>query len=178
MKEEPLDEQYFKWLYRQVADPDATDPSVTYWRLLKQLYTTEFVWLVHNDRNRLEDGKELRNDFIREEGLADVDPSWVEIGCSMLELAVGLARHLAFMAEGTTAYWFWDLMENLGIRKYHDNVKYPVRRVDDVLETVIQRGYDSDGNGGFFPLKHATRNQRGEELWEQLNSYVMEQYDA
>lgn len=174
MTSEPLDETYLKWLYSQVAEQDST---VTYWKLFKQLYTTEFVWLVPNDDNRLEDGKALRLEFIRHEGIDydDVDPDWITIGCSVLELMVGLARRLEFEADGKPHYWFWRLVYNIGLLPYHDGVRrYPRQRIQDTLDMIIFRQYDRHGNGGFFPLRGPCADQRNVEIWYQLSAYVLE----
>ena len=175
--EAPLDERYFTWLYGKVADAETKDPSLSWWRLLRQFYTTEFVWIHHDDENRLEDGKELRNDFIRETGAIGVDPEWASMGCSVLELMIGLAKHLAFLGDGELPFWFWHLMDNLGVRRYTDDRRYPESHVTDVIDRVIQRKYDVNGEGGFFPLRDPHGNQRGSSLWQQLNDYVVEQYD-
>lgn len=176
MNAKPLDELYFTWLYRQVANPDITDPAFTFWKLLKELFTKEFVWLIPNDDNRLEDGKELRIEFIHEEGLTEVDRDWIELGCSVLELMVGLARRLSFEAEGQPHYWFWCMMENIGINRYSDDWKrFPRTHIHKVLDRVIFRTYKANGQGGFFPLKHSEQDQRQVELWYQLSAYVLEQ---
>lgn len=173
---QPLDELYLTWLYRQVADPDITVPSLTYWKLLRHLYTTEFVWLVPNDDNRLEDGKALRVDFVYDEDLHDVDLEWAELGCSALELMVGLSRRLAFEAEGEPHFWFWRMMENLGIHRYSDDWKrFPRTHVDKILDRVMFRTYKPNGVGGFFPLKNPDKDQTQVELWYQLSAYVLEQ---
>lgn len=171
---EPLDELYLVWLYSQVADTEVVDPSMTHWKLLKQLYTREFVSLVPNDENRLEDGRDLRLEFMDELDVDNVDREWSELGCSMLELMVGLSRKLAFEAEGEPHYWFWHLMDNIGLQKYYDNRRLPRKHVDDVLDRVIYRTYDSDGRGGFFPLDHPRKDQRKVELWYQMSAYVLE----
>lgn len=164
------------WLYSQVADADAKDPSLTYWKLLKQLFTTEFVWLIPNDDNRLEDGKELRSEFLHETG-EEPDREWVEMGCSVLELIVGLSRRLADQVDGEPHYWFWHLMENLHLHVYRDSRRLQKQRIADILERVIWRTYQSDGQGGFFPLKHPPEDQRNVELWYQLAHYVNEMTD-
>lgn len=173
---QPLDESYFKWLYRQVADENASDPSLTYWKLLKLLFTKEFVWLIPNDDNRLEDGKELRREFIQETGERP-DRDWVELGCSVLELMVGLSRRLAFEAEGEPHYWFWHLMENVGLHQYSDSRRLYKHHIDDILERLIWRTYQADGQGGFFPLGRPNEDQRNVELWYQLSNYVNEMTD-
>lgn len=172
----PLDELYFTWLYRQVANPDVKDKSLSYWKLLKELYTKEFVWIVPHDDNRLEDGKELRIEFIREENLQDVDIEWVGLGCSVLELMVGLSRRLSFEAGGEPHYWFWHLMENLGIHRYSDDwrPRLPKQHINKILDRVIFRTYKPNGDGGLFPLKHPEKDQRKVELWYQLSAYVLE----
>lgn len=175
MNHRPLDESYLEWLYSQVADADARNPSLTYWKLLRQLYSREFVWLVPNDNNRLEDGKDLRLEFLRETG-ETADRDWSEMGCSVLELMVGLARKLAFECfSGEPHYWFWHLMENIGLHEYSDDVRpFPRDEIDSVLEVVIQRLYEPNGRGGFFPLSEPPSDQRREELWYQLGHYVLE----
>ncbi|AWN05998.1 hypothetical protein SEA_PHERRYCRUZ_41 [Streptomyces phage PherryCruz] len=173
----PLDELYFRWLYDQVALVDEQDESLTYWTLFRQMFKTKYLWLVPLDENRLEDGKALRIHFLREQGLSreDVDPGWIEIECSFLELVVALAHHLEFHAGGTVPYWFWKLMENIDLRGYHDGIRaYPEDEIEGILYSVMFRQYNRHGEGGFFPLREPCEDQRGVELWYQLEAYVQE----
>ena len=175
----PLDELYLVWLYSQVGDPEIVEPHRTYWKMLTQLYTKEFVWIVPNDHNRIQDGKELRYEFVDTTELTDVDLGWIQLGCSMLELLVGLSRRLAFEAEGESRDWFWELIDNLSLTRYNDkrymaNPLTSEKVIDTVLDRVIWRNYSPNGRGGLFPLKHPHCDQRGVELWYQLSSYVME----
>jgi hypothetical protein len=174
VKTAPLDELYLQWLYEQVADSSEADPSRTHWGILRQMYVKEFVWFVPNDDNRIEDGKFLRQEFADSLELCDVDPGWLQLGCSMLELLVGLSRRLAFEAEGEPRDWFWQLMKNLGLHRYDDCRTYPSKAVGDALDRVIWRTYAYDGSGGLFPLKDAREDQREVELWYQLCAYVLE----
>lgn len=170
----PLDELYFVWLYSQVGDPELKNPSRTYWRMLRQLFTKEFVWFIPNDDNRIEDGKDLRHEFVDQARLRDVDPAWSRLGCSMLELLIGLSRRLSFQAEGESRDWFWHLIENLDLREYNDRKAYSDQDVEVVLDRIIWRTYRSDGHGGLFPLKAAQNDQRTVELWYQLSAYILE----
>jgi len=176
---EPLDEMYFTWLYRQVGDPLIQNPIRTYWKMLRQLYTKEFVWIIPNDDNRIEDGKELRHEFVDETELKNVDLGWIQLGCSMLELLVGLSRRLSFEGGGEPREWFWELIDNLGLLKYNDK-RYDAKPetsekvIDTVLDRVIWRNYSPDGRGGLFPLKSPRQDQKDVELWYQLNAYVIE----
>jgi hypothetical protein len=170
----PLDELYFVWLYSQVASVKVKNPSRTYWNLLRHLFRKEFIWLIPNDDNRLEDGRDLRYEFINEQNIQNVDEGWIRLGCSMFELLIGLSRRLAFQAEGHPKEWFWHLIENLGLEDYNDNRRLPDGHIDEVLEQVIWRTYKRNGQGGLFPLNNNRSDQRQVELWYQLNAYVLE----
>lgn len=169
----PLDELYLSWLYECVADPKIANPSRTFWNLLQHLFTKEYVWLIPNDDNRVEDGRALRDEFIEDLGLDDVDPDWLNLGCSMLEMMVALSRRLSFLAEGEPRDWFWHLIDNLGLN-IADNQRFPRSRVEEVLDRQIWRMYKSNGAGGLFPLRHPRRDQRDVEIWTQLNAYLQE----
>jgi len=173
----PLDELYFVWLCDQVGDSKVKNPARTYWRVLKLLYEKEFVWFVPNDDNRIEDGKDLRYEFVDQTGLKDVDPNWIQLGCSMLELMIALSRRLAFEAEGEPRDWFWELMKNIGLGGYTDDripTRYSEKNVDEILDRVLWRTYKRNGSGGLFPLKDPKEDQREIEIWYQLNAYLLE----
>lgn len=176
----PLDELYLEFLYRQVASIRFKNPARTYWSLLRHLYSKEFVSLVPNDDNRVEDGRDLRNEFIDSYEVI-ADRHWMALGCSMLEMLIGLARRLEFEADnGDVSDWFWALLENIGLRHfsdgyYHDHRGSRIdRQVEDILDRVIYRKYDRNGRGGLFPLEHATRDQRRVELWYQMSQFLLE----
>jgi hypothetical protein len=170
----PLDELYFKWLYGQVGSLRLKNPARTHWDLLRQLYQKEFVWVVARDDNRVADGRDLRREFLYEEEIMIFDKNWMEMGCSFLEMAIALSRHLAFMAEGEVAGWFWELMQNLGFDGYSDRNGFNHEEVDETLERVMWRTYGHDGVGGLFPLQHPERDQRNIELWYQMSAYLIE----
>lgn len=139
------------------------------------LYQKEFTWFVHNDDNRVEDGKELREDFLDETG-TERDRDWMEQGCSMLEMLIALSRRAAFEADEEPFEWFWILIDNLELRPFVDEAftdDFNVD-VDVILDRVIDRTYEPDGRGGLFPLRHADRDQREVEIWYQLSAYLME----
>ena len=143
---------------------------------MRQLYVKEFVWLIPNDDNRAEDGKELRYEFINEQGIDEVDQAWLDLGCSVLEMMIALARRAAFESDDEVVEWFWRFIFNLGLNN-HTDIAYKSateREVDNVLDTVIFRTYDADGLGGLFPLTHPRQDQRKVELWYQLAAYLSE----
>lgn len=171
---EPLDEAYLTWLYSQVGSVHLKQPGRNYWHLLRQLLHKEFLWFVPNDDNRAEDGRYLRYEFINQTG-TQVSAEWMDQGCSMLELLIGLSRRLSFEAEGEARVWFWELISNIQIgvndRRYNER---EARSIDRKLENVIHRRYSAAGRGGLFPLERPDCDQRKAELWYQLNAYLME----
>ena len=178
-REGTMDDGYLEWLYSLVAAVTNRNPSRSYWCLFRRLYTTPFIWLVPNDDNRAADGKELRSEYIWNEGIIQVDQEWLDLECSFLEMLIAFSRRLAFESFGTADEWFWKLLENLGLSTFTD-ISYNAeidQKVEKVLDVVNNRKYAKNGEGGLFPLRHAAKDQRKVELWYQMSSYVLEQDD-
>jgi hypothetical protein len=170
----PLDELYFTWLCNQVGDTRVKNPNRTYWGMLKQLFLKEFVWVIPKDDNRIQDGKDLRYEFVDQSGLGDVDPGWINLGCSVLELIIGLSRRLSFEIDGEPRDCFWELINNLSLGTYLDSRPFQSEEVEEILDRFIWRTYSFDGKGGLFPLKNPDEDQTKIELWYQLCAYVLE----
>lgn len=170
---QPLDELYLDWLYKEIANPGVRPRAQSFWNLARLMYTKPFIWFIPNDDNRVADGQYLRVEFSQDLDLYDVDPHWLSLECSFLELLVGLARHLEFLGDGTVRGWFWEMVDNLEIR-YSDQDRINPSHVNDVMDRVISRTYRANGVGGLFPLRHPDCDQREAELWYQLNAYLNE----
>jgi hypothetical protein len=168
-----LDEEYLIWLYSQVGSVKDRNRSRTYWNLFRQMHSIEFVWLVPNDDNRVEDGRALRQEWAEEAGILP-DRSWWSRGCSFLEMLIALCRRIAFEADSRADPWFWHILSNLGLLECTDRSNYDQVEVDERIHTVIQRTYDRNGHGGLFPMRHAHKDQRRVELWYQMNAYLLE----
>lgn len=172
---EPLDEQYLTWLYARIGSVKEIRPSKKYWSLARQLFTKEFVWIIPNDDNRVEDGRDLRYRFLHDR-TERPDEDWMSLGCSFFELVLGLAQRLSFEAEGDPRDWFWELLGNVGLAGYDDaNINaISSPQIDEIMDRIIWRTYDFDGRGGFFPLKEPQEDQREVELWYQISAYILE----
>lgn len=171
-----LDDEYFEWLYSLIGAVRNRNPARTYWRLARQLFTKEFVWLIPNDDNRMEDGRELRLEFLEAQGYSDVNHEWMNLGCSMLEMMIALGRRASFESEKAPIDWFGIFLNNLELDQYND-ANYTPRdadHIEDVLDTVIYRNYSPDGQGGLFPLQYPDGDQRKVELWYQMSAYILE----
>lgn len=170
---EILEERYFKWLCAKVTRPEAS--SQTYWTLLKILHSTEFVWIVLGDDNRLEDGKDLRHEYLRAAGIGR-GPESFDLAASVLEVFIAFARRCEFQTETSVRDWFWEFITNLGLQDEYDAGGVNKRRVDKRINTFIWRLYDDDGNGGLFPLSHFRQeDQRKVEIWYQFCEYLVDQ---
>ena len=174
MSPPPLDELYFRWLYGEACYPEENNPNHKFWNLLRVFYGKEFIWIIPNDDNRAEDGKDLRQEFVDTIYFKTPDQNWMRMGCSVLEMLVALTRRLAFETDGSPREWFWVLLENLDLTKYNDNTLVPIPEVEEILDAVIWRTYHYDGTGGLFPLRRPTEDQRQVEIWYQLSAYLLE----
>lgn len=169
----PLAEDYLRWLVPQIREAQIPEDE-TYWDLLSIMFEKPFTEFVPNDDNRVQDGLDLRAEFcysqhIRAGSLRRHGP------CSFLELLIGLSRRLAFAAGGTAPGWAWQLIVNLELDTMSDPLnRRKVRKVDDILDTVILRRYLPDGYGGFFPLTQPEEDQTQRELWYQMAAYISE----
>lgn len=172
---DPLAEAYFHWLVDQVREGEGHHAR-TYWDLLRIMHDTEFVWLVPNDDNRIQDGLDLRGEFLTDNGRTTRVPS-EQFGAtsSVLEVMIGVSRRLAFIADDSAEGWAWQLLCNLELDKYHDPLSArKSRKVMEILNAMIWRTYAPDGTGGFFPLAWPVEDQRKTEIWYQMNAYVEE----
>lgn len=168
-----LDDQYLEWLYDQVLVRAQVKNGATYWKLLRQMYQTEFRWFIPNDGNRAEDGKDLRTEWA-DSADRDANQAWFDMNCSFLEMLIALARRMTFEADFDPHYWFWTLLQNLGFESYHDGSGYSRNFVVKRMRVVMDRRYDAMGNGGLFPLRHPIEDQREVELWYQMSAYLLQ----
>lgn len=171
---EPIEEVYFNWLYSKVASVDVPTPSLTYWTLLRDLHSTEFVWLLSGDDNRAEDGLDVRREFYRQIRFDQDDP-WMHVNCSVLEMLIAFARKAEFQTQMRAREWFWIFMENLGLNDLNDAQHGVTKQVSEVMDAFIWRTYRRNGQGGgLFPLRRTKHDQRKAEIWFQFCEWVIE----
>jgi hypothetical protein len=174
--DEPLEEVYFNWLYSKVVTVQHPTHSSSYWTLLRDLHSIEFVWLISGDDNRAEEGLEVRREFYRMIQLElDEEIPWMNLGCSVLEMLLGFARRAEFQTEIPTQEWFWIMLHNLGLDELNDAVDDIHIYVSEALDKLIWRMYDRKGRGGLFPLNRTKTDQRDVEIWYQFCEYLVDQ---
>ncbi len=144
-----------------------------YWDLLLILHRYEFVPTVQGDYNRASDGLEVRQEFIRVTQYGQA-PEWDHIGCSMLEMLLGLANKASWQTSEPLRVWFWRMIENLRLEDYRRVDPSDIPDIEEKLFTLVWRQYDANGFGGLFPLRMTQHDQRMVEIWYQFCEYVDE----
>lgn len=167
--------EYYSWLLDKVSV--TVNERQTYSFLFSELFKRDFVWTVERDENRASDGEDLRKEYEEETGLITDNYS----NCSMLEMLVALSIRceddiMGYPDEDNTYQWFWQMLRNLGLDAF-TNQRWNPMQVDRILNRLIFRRYDRNGNGGLFPLKNPKADQRGVEIWYQMGSWLCENFD-
>lgn len=166
----PYEDRYFEWLV-DIIKHNGLEKNHHY--VLQALYDKPFRWSVANDDNREADGERLRDRFGWDGNFK---------GCSVLEMMVALAERIEHDITGEpgnedkTYYWFWLMVDNLGLLDYDDD-RFNSSDVDYILENFLDRRYFSNGTGGLFPLKITSKDQRKVEIWFQMCAFLDENYD-
>lgn len=167
----PIEDVYFNWLCAKVIDQHPH--SSNYHDLMRILYSTEFLWSVHGDHNRAEDGIELRSEFLNELNISP-DPFWYEGQCSVLEMLIAFSRRAEFQTDILYKKWFWTFLENLELNEYRHIQVPDLRVIEEKLNQFVFRTYRADGRGGILPMRSPERNQREVEIWQQFFAFIEE----
>lgn len=170
---------YFDWLCILIGI-DRRTYGRNYGMLVRTLHETEFRARLPADTNRGMDGMQLRVNFMETHG--PYGTSTNRGPCTMLEFLVGLSKRMSFLMAGNesrhhTEYYFWRLIDNLGLGKLTDDRWEYMNGeffVEDAVYRVLNRAYDADGRGGLFPLRNPKEDQRGVEIWYQMQSWLGE----
>lgn len=180
-----LEQDYFHWLCELIG---VEQGEHSYWILAQELHRRPYYALIPHDENRAADGIEVRENYLQDIGW----PKYAQITgeCSMLEMLIGIAQSMEFQTDDPydmdgnrhdTGYWFWDMMANLGLTKYDDEMYGEIGRdafyegVERVLSRLLERRYSPDGHGGLFPLNDCDKDQREVEIWYQMCAYLADQ---
>ena len=187
MRYERLKTEYLCFLMNR-AQIDSTGHD-GYLRLCTILQDTEFIPRLDMDENRCYDCRELRREFADDysESPDILDGLYGENG-TMMELLVVLAEKMNYDLadseyEAGTGKWFREMLGNCGLisaingcfeEDTHDETTLLVK---SILDKIIFRTIDRNGEGGLFPLRFPNDDQRYTELVIQMNNYIEENYD-
>lgn len=153
-----------------------------YGRLFEILHNIKFTWLIERDDNREDDGVELRDyyDIPRSEYSVEESEEFMDHWCSVLEMLIGLSIRvddeiIGDPAEEHPEDFFMEMIKNLGLDIYKGD-RYRENDVIKIVKKWMDRKFDRNGNGSPFPVKKDHRDQRKLEIWDQMNSYINENY--
>lgn len=171
-----IQNEYFEWLYDLVCK-DRYSKQISYRKLLSCLHNTEFTYILRRDRNRAEDGLNLRYRFaLRHHG---DEESYLDGPCSVLEMMIALAIRCEESIMDNPAYgdrtkqWFWGMIVNMGLSSMTDDV-FNRQYVEAAVTRLLNREYEPNGKGGLFTIKDCDRDLRTVEIWYQLCWYLDE----
>ena len=164
---------YYIWLLDQIDG----DGHQEYSKLLKFLHSKEFYWSIPNDKNRSDDGKELRYLYLRDHNLLGSD-AWEEEPCTVLEMLIALAKRINFDivpdAGKDISYWFWAMLKNLGVLLFF-NENWNLLKISEILKDFLDRNYEKSGFGGIFLTQNPREYDfRTIELWYQMHIWIAE----
>lgn len=177
-----VERSYFEWLYEKIAGRES------YRKLCQHLHRKVFYWTIPNDDNRQEEGYDLRHQFMEnyENEFAITIPAdhpFLNEPVSVFEVLIALSDRMDYQLYNPNlpprnTLWFQEMISNLGISDLVDNRWSDVAAgdVDRVVETLLDRTYDENGNGSLFPLDNPRDDLTQVELWYQLMAYLMEKY--
>lgn len=176
MTKDRLTNEYFEWMYNLVCNSDTS-----YRKLLCFLHSKKFYYTVPMDENRYADGIDLRYIFGNIRGYSQqmISSLLDNEECSVLEMMVALAYRCEteIMCEselGDRIYiWFWVMLDSLGL-SHMDDIRFNKLRAFDIVDTFLNRAYQSNGKGGLFTLDNPPRDLRNVEIWYQLMWYLNE----
>lgn len=154
------DDEYFKYLKSYVIDNYFI---VSYNKLFRKLYDTEFVSVIQFDVNRELDALKLRN------GFGDIIKP-----CSIFEVLIALSvrceEQIMYDEKrgDRRGLWFWEMIGNMGLGQMDDE-QYDEEYVDDILRRFLYHKYNSKDKRGcaFRSTEHPDLS--GYELWYQMN---------
>lgn len=180
MTQDDIKQRYFEWLYHLVCGSSKYS-RLSYRNILAFLHSIEFTWVMRMDKNRAEDGINLRYHFGNVDGYSDefIEEYLDNSPCSVLEMMVALAFRVEEQImendeEGNrTGQWFWNMMVSLDLGHMND-AHFDEDRAYFIVSKFLNRDYEPNGKGGLFTLYDCTDDLREVEIWTQFMWYLNE----
>jgi len=172
---------YFDWMCRKVCyfDDGQDEDANPYDKLLRYLHSCTFVPIMEMDRNRRDDGIDMRYKFGYE---SDIEPEVIHdtvdvMPCSVFEMMVALSirieEHIMTNDDigDRTPKWFWSMIESLGLQhQTNDNINYSY--IAHTIQRFINRQYEPNGKGGLVTIPGCQEDLRDIEIWYQMQMYL------
>ena len=176
-------EEYFEWMYNLVCN-DVYSKKLSYRKLLRLLHEREFSYTIFRDRNRDQDGKDLRFRFGIENGYSRTEIEHelnsfddYDRPCSVLEMMIALSIRCEESIMNDDAIgdrvgqWFWNMIVSLGLGHMSDQ-QFDSLHCHNVINTFLRREYEPDGKGGLFTIEDCPEDLTKVEIWYQMCWYL------
>ena len=170
-----VNDDYLTWMYELVCG-DRFHRGISFRKLFRHLYNTEFTYSIPMDENRAVDGVGLRYRFaLHYVSMPDAD-EYIYGACSVLEMMIALAGKIEETLDDPlygerTAQWFWNMIVSLGLGSMNDK-NYDEAYVQEVLDIFLNREYEPDGKGGLFTIRGCREDLRDADIWYQSLRYM------
>lgn len=151
--------------------------------IFEVLHKIPFFYVLERDINRRSDGFFLRNGYkIPNEFMDNIDilEEFDTRRPAVMEVLVALAIRVDNEIIGDPAdphpeEFFMKMIKNLGLDKLRRGC-HKERETIKIVQRWLNREFESDGIGSPFPVRYDHRDQRRLEIWDQMNSYICENY--
>lgn len=173
-----LNDLYLNWMYQLVDDSVYTNGK-SYLDLFYLLRDIPFTYELEMDKNRLDDGLDLRYRFGEYVNYSrtTINRYFKHELCSVLEMMIALAirleEHIMYDSEfgDRTAKWFWSMIDSLGLSCMDDS-NFDEEYSYDAIMRWLDRDYESNGEGGLFTIEKTNFDLREVEIWYQACWYL------
>lgn len=180
--------KYYQWLCEEMEiDPENSKIE----SVCAMMMVTPFVAELEEDKNLVESALYSRRNFVRNRSMNDKRNFYRAMGdCSVLEIMAVIVRKMSYMLLGNAlassrqGALFFELIDNLGLGWINDDAfgsdpDSCSEYIEDVLSQFVGRNYAENGeDGGLFPLENPPDDMRKMGLFQQLDAYLIEKYDA
>ena len=167
--ETTLDIGYFAWL-TGIARGWCFEHG-SYDQLIHILQLTPFYSPIPMDKNRIEDGINLRARYSN--SISKDEPA------SVLEVMMALAYRCEeeFMADpdygDREGEWFFGMIQSLGLDGMTDD-RFNLVYTMSILDIFLKRQFKPNGEGSLFTVKNSSQDFRKTEIWYQMCWYLDE----
>lgn len=171
-----IKEAYFEWMYDRMCRNRFAEGN-TFKKLFVHLHKVEFRYSIPMDKNRYQDGLDLRYRFAYEHAGIENAEAYLDGPCSILEMMVALAIRCEenIMDDpkkgDRTGQWFWRMVISLGLGAMYDD-RYDEKYVEEVITKFLDREYEPDGQGGLYFIRDCKKDLRKVEIWTQMHWYL------
>lgn len=163
---------YRLWLNNKVSN----DISAAYGQLLAILWRTEFVAEYEPDQNRMEDAKNLRDEFADS---IDIENSeFLKLKTTpvrLIEIMICMSKRISdiISTEDNTAKYFWEMVASMEMQKLDDS-NFNASSAQKHIDILLGHKYRRNGRGGLFFIRDIgpEYNAPGLDIWSQAMAWI------